>query len=91
MENPTARKRPTIADLCAMKGRQQLTMLRFVRQACDTGHSCIFIADNIHHLFQVVDRMVAMRHGAIVADNLGTKTSSIQDFENIITGEHLAA
>lgn len=66
-------------------------VLRFVREARDTGHSCIFIAHNIHHVFQVVDRMVVMRRGEIVADDVTPKTSSIQDVENIITGDHLAA
>ena len=29
-------------------------VLRFVRNARDSGHACIFIAHNIHHVFQVV-------------------------------------
>jgi simple sugar transport system ATP-binding protein len=66
-------------------------VLRFVRGARDSGHSCIFIAHNIHHVFQVVDRMVVMRQGRIAADDLSPRTSSIQDVEDIITGEHLAA
>jgi simple sugar transport system ATP-binding protein len=66
-------------------------VLRFVRSARDTGHSCIFIAHNIHHVFQVVDRMVVMRRGEIVADDLSPKTSSIQDVEDVITGEPVAA
>lgn len=66
-------------------------VLKFVRDARDSGHSCIFIAHNIHHVFQVVDRMVVMRMGEIVADDLSPKTSSIQDVEDVITGEHLAA
>ncbi len=66
-------------------------VLRFVRDARDSGHSCIFIAHNIHHVFQVVDRMVVMRRGEVVADDLSPKTSSIQDVEDIITGEHVAA
>lgn len=66
-------------------------VLRFVRNARDTGHSCVFIAHNIHHVFQVVDRMVVMRRGTIVADDLSPKTSSIQEVEDVITGEHLAA
>ncbi len=64
-------------------------VLRFVREARDTGHSCIFIAHNIHHVFQVVDRMVVMRRGTVVADNLSPKTSSIQDVEDVITGDHI--
>jgi simple sugar transport system ATP-binding protein len=64
-------------------------VLRFVREVRDTGHACIFIAHNIHHVFQVVDRMVVMRRGEVVADDLSPKTSSIQDVEDIITGEHV--
>ena len=40
-------------------------VLRFVRNARDSGHSCIFIAHNIHHVFQVVDRIVVMRRGTV--------------------------
>lgn len=65
-------------------------VLRFVREARDTGHSCIFIAHNIHHVFQVVDRMVVMRRGTVVADDLDPRVASIQEVEDIITGEHLA-
>ncbi len=64
-------------------------VLRFVREARDTGHSCIFIAHNIHHVFQVVDRMVVMRRGTVVADDLSPRTSSIQDVEDVITGDHI--
>lgn len=66
-------------------------VLKFVRDARDSGHSCIFIAHNIHHVFQVVDRMVVMRMGQVVADDLSPRTSSIQDVEDVITGEHMAA
>lgn len=66
-------------------------VLNFVREARDKGHACIFIAHNIHHVFQVVDRMVVMRRGEVAADDLSPTTSTIQDVENIITGEHLAA
>ena len=66
-------------------------VLNFVRDARDKGHACIFIAHNIHHVFQVVDRMVVMRRGEVAADDLSPKTSTIRDVENIITGEHLAA
>lgn len=64
-------------------------VLRFVREARESGHSCIFIAHNIHHVFQVVDRMVVMRRGTVVADDLDPKVSSIQEVEDIITGEHV--
>jgi simple sugar transport system ATP-binding protein len=64
-------------------------VLRFVRNARDSGHSCIFIAHNIHHVFQVVDRIVVMRRGRIVADDIDPKRTSIEQVELIITGmEH---
>jgi simple sugar transport system ATP-binding protein len=66
-------------------------VLKFVRDARDSGHSCIFIAHNIHHVFKVVDRIVVMRRGRIVADNLSPRTSTIDEVEDIITGEPEAA
>lgn len=66
-------------------------VLKFVRDARDSGHSCIFIAHNIHHVFQVVDRIVVMRRGRVVADDIDPKKSSITEVEEIITGEHLTA
>jgi simple sugar transport system ATP-binding protein len=65
-------------------------VLRFVREARDTGHSCIFIAHNIHHVFQVVDRIIVMRRGRVVADDIDPKNTSIAEVERVITGEHLA-
>ena len=64
-------------------------VLRFVRDARDRGHSCIFIAHNIHHVFQVVDRIVVMRRGTVVADDIDPRHSSIAEVEGIITGEHI--
>jgi simple sugar transport system ATP-binding protein len=62
-------------------------VLRFVRNARDSGHSCILIAHNIHHVFQVVDRIVVMRRGRIVADDIDPKTTTVAKVENVITGE----
>ncbi|MCB1498690.1 MAG: sugar ABC transporter ATP-binding protein [Bauldia sp.] len=61
-------------------------VLNFVRGARDSGHSCIFIAHNIHHVFQVVDRIVVLRRGKVVADDIDPKKSSIDEVELIITG-----
>ena len=61
-------------------------VLRFVRNARDTGHSCIFIAHNIHHVFQVVDRIVVMRGGKVVADDIDPKKTSVEKVEEVITG-----
>ena len=62
-------------------------VLRFVRNARDSGHSCIFIAHNIHHVFQVVDRIVVMRRGRIVADDIDPKQTTVAAVEAVITGE----
>jgi simple sugar transport system ATP-binding protein len=61
-------------------------VLRFVRNARDSGHSCIFIAHNIHHVFQVVDRIVVMRQGKVVADDIDPKKTSVEKVEEVITG-----
>ncbi|NJL93609.1 MAG: sugar ABC transporter ATP-binding protein [Anaerolineae bacterium] len=61
-------------------------VLRFVRGARDSGHSCILIAHNIYHVFQVVDRIVVFRAGKKVADDVDPKQSSIEEVERIITG-----
>ena len=62
-------------------------VLRFVRNARDSGHSCIFIAHNIHHVFQVVDRIVVMRRGQVVADDIDPKATTIEEVERVITGD----
>jgi simple sugar transport system ATP-binding protein len=61
-------------------------VLRFVRNARDLGHACIFIAHNIHHVFQVVSRIVVMRRGKVVADDIDPKRTNIEEVERIITG-----
>ena len=65
-------------------------VLSFVRNARASGHSCIFIAHNIHHVVQVVDRIVVMRRGRIVADDIDPKKISVEGVERIITGEEPA-
>ena len=60
-----------------------------VREARDTGHSCIFIAHNIHHVFQVVSRIIVMRRGRIVADDIDPKQTTIEEVERVITGEEI--
>ena len=62
-------------------------VLQFVHNGRDSGHSCIFIAHNIHHVFQVVDRIVVMRRGRVVADDIDPKTTSVADVEYVITGD----
>ena len=66
-------------------------VLQFVRNARDSGHSCIFIAHNIHHVFQVVDRIAVMRQGAIIADDIDPKTTTVEQVERVITGMDVPA
>ncbi len=61
-------------------------VLTFVRNARDSGHSCIFIAHNIHHVFQVVERIVVMRRGKVVADDIDPRKTSVEEVERVITG-----
>ncbi len=61
-------------------------VLNFVRGARDSGHSCIFIAHNIHHVFQVVDRIVVMRRGRVVAEDIDPRQTSVEEVERVITG-----
>jgi simple sugar transport system ATP-binding protein len=61
-------------------------VLRFVRSARDSGHSCIFIAHNIYHVFQVVDRIIVLRRGKKVADDIDPKKTTIEAVESVITG-----
>ena len=62
-------------------------VLRFVENARNSGHSCVLIAHNIHHVFRVVDRIVVLRRGRKVADNINPKNSTVEEVEKIITGE----
>jgi simple sugar transport system ATP-binding protein len=62
-------------------------VLNFVRNARDTGHSCIFIAHNIHHVFQVVERIAVLRRGQVVTDQIDPKRTTIEQVERVITGD----
>mgnify|MGYP003752729263 CR=1 FL=1 len=55
-----------------------------MREARDSGHSCIFIAHNIHHVFQVVDRIVVLRHGRVIADDIDPQTTSVEAVERVM-------
>src|SRR5262249_57398329 len=61
-------------------------VLRFVRNARDSSHSCILLAHNIHHVFQVVDRIVVLRRGRVVADDIDPRRTSVEEVERVITG-----
>jgi simple sugar transport system ATP-binding protein len=60
-------------------------VLRFMREAQATGHSCIFITHNIYHIFQVVDRIVVLRRGKKVGD-IKRSDTTVEEIEKVITG-----
>jgi simple sugar transport system ATP-binding protein len=60
-------------------------VMRFIREAKQSGHSSILISHNIHHVFMVVDRVVVLRHGLRVGD-VARRETSIQEVEELITG-----
>lgn len=60
-------------------------VLKFIREAKEEGHSIVFIAHNIYHVFQVVDRIVVLRLGKKIAD-LRRAETNIEEVEKIITG-----
>jgi len=60
-------------------------VLQYMREAKENGHSSIFITHNIYHVFQVVDRIVILRRGRMVADVRRDETS-VEEIEKLITG-----
>jgi simple sugar transport system ATP-binding protein len=65
-------------------------VLRFVREMRDAGHSVLFITHNIHHVFEVCDRIVVMRRGEIVAEKTVADTDLLT-VEGIIMGVDMKA
>jgi simple sugar transport system ATP-binding protein len=64
-------------------------VLRFVKEVRDAGHSVIFITHNLHHVFQVADRVVVMRQGRVTAE-LKIEDTDLLTVESIITGADVA-
>lgn len=60
-------------------------VLRFVKEVRDAGHSVIFITHNLHHVFQVADRIIVMRRGEVTAELVVAETDLLT-VESIITG-----
>lgn len=64
-------------------------VLRFVKEVRDAGHSVIFITHNLHHVFQVADRIIVMRRGEVTAELVVAETDLLT-VESIITGADLS-
>lgn len=61
-------------------------VLHYTRQAKARGLAVIFISHNMHHVMQVADRYVVMRHGRKVAEYRQGELHE-QDLSALITGE----
>ncbi|MDP1729773.1 MAG: ATP-binding cassette domain-containing protein [Devosia sp.] len=64
-------------------------VLRFVKEVRDAGHSVLFITHNIHHVFQVADRIFVMRRGEVTAELVVAETDLLT-VESIITGADMS-
>ena len=49
-------------------------VLRFVKEMRDAGHRVLFITHNIHHVFEVADRIIVMRRGEVMAELIVAET-----------------
>ena len=70
---------PTIA-LAVKEVRE---VLEFVRHLKNEGVAVVFITHQLHHVFDVADRIVILAHGTKLAD-IATKDSSVDDLSDII-------
>jgi simple sugar transport system ATP-binding protein len=65
-------------------------VLRFLKEMREAGHSVLLITHNIHHVFEVADRIIVMRRGEIVAEQTVADTDLLT-VESLITGADLSA
>jgi simple sugar transport system ATP-binding protein len=64
-------------------------VLRFIKEVRDAGHTVLFITHNIHHVFQIADRIIVMRRGEIVAERTVADTDLLT-VESLITGADMS-
>jgi simple sugar transport system ATP-binding protein len=60
-------------------------VLRFVKDVRAAGHTVLFITHNIHHVFEVADRLIVMRRGEVVAERIVAETDLLT-VESLIMG-----
>ena len=65
--------------------KESQSVLDFVIQTKERGHSSVFITHNIHHIYQVADRIVVLRHGEMVGDVKRDETT-LDEVIGLITG-----
>ncbi|WP_119389704.1 ATP-binding cassette domain-containing protein [Taklimakanibacter lacteus] len=64
-------------------------VLRFVKEVRAAGHTVLFITHNIHHVFEVADRIIVMRRGEIVAERTVADTDLLT-VESLIMGADMS-
>jgi simple sugar transport system ATP-binding protein len=64
-------------------------VLRFVKEVRAAGHTVLFITHNIHHVFEVADRLIVMRRGEVVAERVVSETDLLT-VESLIMGVDLS-
>jgi simple sugar transport system ATP-binding protein len=57
-----------------------------MRQARDRGLAVLFITHNLHHVFEVADRLVVLSHGRKVGDHPRDRLSPEQAAQLIMEG-----
>lgn len=60
-------------------------VMDFVQETKRSGHSTIFITHNMHHVFEVADRIVVLRLGKKVGDLIASETT-LEEVTALITG-----
>jgi simple sugar transport system ATP-binding protein len=64
-------------------------VLRFIKEVRDGGHAVLLVTHNIHHVFEVADRIIVMRRGEITAE-LDVADTDLLTVESRITGIDVA-
>ncbi len=64
-------------------------VLRFIKDVRAAGHSVLLITHNIHHVFEVADRIIVMRRGEVTAELVVAETDLLT-VESAITGADIS-
>lgn len=65
---------------------ETLKVLGYMRQARDRGLAVLFITHNLHHVFEVADRIVVLSHGHKVGDHPRHQLTPEQAAELVMAG-----
>jgi simple sugar transport system ATP-binding protein len=62
-------------------------LFNVMRRLANAGTTVAFISHKIPEVLEVATRIVVMRRGRIVADDIDPKTTTVAEVEDVITGE----